>query len=136
MIASVAIANPPNLKADILAMDKKLFDAFNGRDLETFKVVFDPALEFFHDTGGLAGYDKSIENTKRLFANAGDLKRELLLETLEVYPIKDYGAIQTGSHRFCHTENGKPDCGTFKFLQIWKNTKGAWTLVRVVSYGH
>lgn len=134
--AGAVAASQPDLKADILGMDKKLFDAFNGRDLETTKSIFDPTLEFFHDTGGLSGYDKTIANTQRLFANAGDLKRELLPESTEIYPIKDFGAIQTGRHKFCHTENQKLDCGTFKFLHIWKNTKGAWTLVRVVSYAH
>jgi hypothetical protein len=35
-----------------------------------------------------------------------------------------------------HIENGKDDCGTFKFLQIWKHTADGWKLARVVSYGH
>jgi hypothetical protein len=135
-LTGAASANQPDLKAEILAMDKKLFDAFNTRDLETTKAIFDPTLEFFHDTGGLSHYDKAIANTQRLFANAGDLKRELVPESTEIYPIKDFGAIQTGRHKFCHTENQKLDCGTFKFLNIWKNTRGAWTLVRVVSYAH
>ena len=57
-------------------------------------------------------------------------------ETLEVYPIKDYGAIETGTHRFCHTEEGKEICGTFKFLHIWQKEGTTWKVTRVVSYGH
>lgn len=135
-LSSAVSANQPNLNAEILGMDKKLFDAFNARDLEMTKSIFDPTLEFFHDTGGLSNYDKTIANTQRLFSNAGDLKRELVPESTEIYTVKDFGAIQTGRHKFCHTENQKLECGTFKFLHIWKNTKGAWTLVRVVSYAH
>jgi Domain of unknown function (DUF4440) len=129
-------AEAPTLNAEILAMDKQLFDAFNARDLETTKAIFDPSLEFYHDAGGLAGYEQSIENTRRLFANAGDLRRELVPGSVEIYPIKDFGAIETGEHRFCHTENQKLDCGTFKFLHIWKRTDSGWKLVRVVSYAH
>ena len=48
------------------------------------------------------------------------LIRQLVPGSLEVYPIKDYGAIETGRHTFTHTENGKPQVGTFKFMQIWQ----------------
>ena len=34
-----------------------LFTAFNTRDLETYKNYFSEDLEFFHDKGGLTGYD-------------------------------------------------------------------------------
>jgi hypothetical protein len=130
-------AHQPDLKTEILGMDKKLFDAFNSRDVDVFKTVFDTSLEFYHDTGGLAGYEQSIENTKRLFANAGDLRRELLQDSVEIYPIKDFGAIQTGKHRFCHTDKQqKQDCGTFKFLHIWKKSPAGWKVVRIVSYAH
>ncbi|MGP9801781.1 nuclear transport factor 2 family protein [Rheinheimera sp. NSM] len=129
-------ANETSLQDEILQLDKQLFDAFNQRDIETTKAMLDADVEFYHDTGGLADYQQTIANLNRLFANAGDLKRELIPESSEVYPVKDFGAIQTGQHRFCHTENGKPDCGVFKFLHIWKQQDERWTVVRVVSYGH
>jgi len=44
--------------------------------------------------------------------------------------------MQVAAHKFCHTENGKPDCGTFKFVHIWKQTPKGWKIARVVSYGH
>ena len=121
---------------EILAMDSQLFNAFNKRDLETTEKIFDQSLEFFHDTGGVSDYAQSIENSRRLFdANTG-LTRELLLDTVSVYPVPNYGAIQVGKHRFCHPENGVMDCGTFEFLHIWRQQGDAWTLARVVSYGH
>jgi hypothetical protein len=62
--------------------------------------------------------------------------RELVDGSLEVYPIKGYGAIEIGAHRFCHTEDGKLDCGTFRFLQVWRFKDGAWKVSRDVSFGH
>jgi hypothetical protein len=56
--------------------------------------------------------------------------------SLEVHPIKDFGAIHIGKHTFCHWENEKNDCGTFKFLMIWQKKNGGWKISRVVSYDH
>jgi hypothetical protein len=131
-----SFAADPRLQHTILQLDKQLFDAFNQRDIDTSKALLDKDVEFYHDTGGVADYQQTIANLSRLFANAGDLTRELVPGSTEVYPIKDFGAIQTGQHRFCHTEQGKPDCGVFKFLHVWKQHDGRWTVVRVVSYGH
>lgn len=124
------------LYAEIAHMDSVLFNAFNSRDTTEFKTLFTADLEFYHDKGGLTDYTFSIESLKRTAASNTDLKRELIPGSLEVYPIKDYGAIQIGSHRFCHTENGKQDCGTFKFVHIWKKKEGVWKISRVVSYDH
>ncbi len=131
-----ATAEEPSLRDTVLALDKQLFDAFNERDVDTFKRLFDKDLEFFHDTGGVTDYAQAIVNTERLFEADTGLTRELLLDTVSVYPVPNYGAIQVGKHRFCHPENGVMDCGTFEFLHIWRQQGDAWTLARVVSYGH
>ena len=120
----------------IAHLDSVLFNAFNGRDIETFKKLFTTDLEFYHDKGGLTGYEYTIQSLKNTAARNDGLKRELVLGSLEVYPIKDYGAIQIGAHRFCHLENGKQDCGTFKFVHIWKKFGNDWKITRVVSYDH
>lgn len=120
----------------IAHLDNVLFNAFNGRDIETFKKLFTTDLEFYHDKGGLTGYEYTIQSLKNTAARNDGLKRELVLGSLEVYPIKDYGAIQIGAHRFCHLENGKQDCGTFKFVHIWKKFGNDWKITRVVSYDH
>ena len=126
----------PELYATITHMDSVLFNAFNSRDTVKFKTLFTKDLEFYHDKGGLTDYTYTIESLKRTAASNSDLKRELIPGSLEVYPIKDYGAVQVASHRFCHTENGKPDCGTFKFVHIWKKKDNEWVVSRVVSYDH
>lgn len=124
------------LTKEILHMDSVLFNAFNSKDMAVMKNVFAKDLEFFHDKGGLTDYESTMKGFEKLFANTPDIQRQLTPGSTEVYPIKDYGAVQTGMHRFCHKENGKDDCGTFKFLQIWKRTAEGWKLARVVSYDH
>lgn len=128
--------NESTLYREILAMDKSLFDAFNRQDAEGVKAAFSTDLEFFHDTGGVSNFEQNQQATRNLFARNMHLKRELVPGSMEVYPVKDYGAIQTGEHTFCHIENGKNDCGKFKFLHIWKRGADGWKLARVVSYGH
>lgn len=125
-----------DLYKEIARMDSVLFTAFNNRDLEKIKTIFSTDAEFFHDKGGLTHYPQIIENTKQLFERSNGPTRELIAGSMEVYPINDYGAIQTGKHRFCHIENGKNECGIFKFLHIWKKKDNVWTLNRVVSYDH
>jgi ketosteroid isomerase-like protein len=121
----------------IIQMDHIVFDAANKGDLEKLKTLFTEDLEFYHDTGGLDGYTKTMENFQRIFTNFGYTRRVLVEGSIEVYPIKDYGAIQTGLHKFCRLENGELiNCGTYKFTHIWKKTATGWKISRVVSYGH
>jgi len=129
-------AIPSSLYNEISHMDSVLFNAFNNRDIETFKTLFTTDLEFYHDKGGLTDYNYSIQSLKNTAAQNNGLRRELVKGSLEVYPIKDYGAIQIGAHTFCHPENGKMDCGTFKFVHVWKKINNEWKITRVISYDH
>jgi Domain of unknown function (DUF4440) len=123
---------------EIAGMDSVIFDAFNTHDLEKLKTIFSENLEFYHDKDGLAGYEQTINNLKSLFEKNlhTGLRRDLVKGSLEVYPIKDYGAVEICLHRFCHVENGKDDCGVFKNIMIWQNKNGAWKVTRVISYDH
>ena len=124
------------LYKEIAHMDSVLFNAFNTRDTTTFKNVFSTDLEFFHDKGGLTNYEYTINSLRTTALKNNGLRRDLVKGSLEVYPIPGYGAMEIGSHTFCHLENGKQDCGTFKFVQIWQYKNGEWKISRVVSYGH
>ena len=124
------------LYSEIAALDSIVFGAFNSRDVNQFREYFTEDLEFFHDKGGLTGFDHTIKFLESIKASNGDLKRELVKESLEVYPIPGYGAMQIGAHRFCHMENNQVDCGTFRFVHIWQKKDGKWKITRVVSYGH
>ena len=118
----------------IAALDAKVFDAYNRCDLATFGSYFVPKVEFYHDTGG-ATFDRKtvIDNTRKYICNK--VRRELLSATFKVYPIKGFGAIVEGEHRFCEVATGNCE-GIAKFLMIWHNKNGNWQLTKVVSYGH
>ncbi|HXG57562.1 MAG TPA: nuclear transport factor 2 family protein [Thermoanaerobaculia bacterium] len=131
-----SVPKADDLYLEIAEMDRVLFEAFNNRDLRKQETIFARDIEFFHDQAGLLNYDQLIENTKRLFAQNSGLKRTLVPGSLEVYPIKGYGALEVGKHRFCHPESGRNDCGTFKFVQIWQKRSDGWKLTRVISYDH
>ena len=122
----------------IAHMDSVMFNAFNSRDLEVLKILFAPDVEFYNDGKGVTGYDGTIAGFKGIFENkqAADLRRDLLKETLEVYPMPGFGAIEMGTHRFTHTENGQPVIGLMKFVHIWQYKDGQWKVTRVVSVGH
>jgi ketosteroid isomerase-like protein len=121
---------------EIARMDSVLFEAFNTQNLDKLKTLFTDDLEFYHDTGGVALYSQTIKDFKKMFEQNLKIRRELVKGSLEIYPIKNYGAIQTGQHRFCHIENGKDECGTFKFVHVWQKRGGEWKISRVISYNH
>lgn len=125
-----------SLYQEIARLDSVLFDAFNRRDMETFKALFAEDLEFYHDKGGLTDYTYTINSMKEVAKRNDGLRRDLVKGSLEVYPIPGYGAMQIGAHTFCHTEGGKLDCGTFKFAHVWKKVGADWKITRVISYGH
>lgn len=131
-------SSPQNKKlfAEILHMDSVLFKAFNSRDLNTMKTLFTSDLEWFQDNDGKKDYTQTMKDFGSLFTRDYVLTRTLLPGSMEVYPIKNFGAIQTASHEFSHVENGKPEKGTFKFVHIWKKENNEWKLSRVITFDH
>lgn len=135
-VAATIPADPTVLRELVADLDRQMFAAYNAHDVDGLMSMFAADLEFYHDNGGLLGWEQVKAGFTSVFANNKDIRRELVPGTLEVYPIKDYGAIQIGAHRFCHTEDGKADCGTFRFVQLWRFKDGAWKVARDVSFGH
>lgn len=120
----------------IVRMDAKLFDAFNAHNLDAMMAMFADDLEFYQDNDGVSNYQQSKNDFTKMLAGVPDIRRELVKNSLEVYPIKDYGAIEIGIHRFCHKEDGKDECGSFKFVHVWRKTGDSWKISRIISYGH
>ena len=126
------------LTDEISALDSKVFDAFNhcaepGR-LDEHAGYFSPEVEFYHDTGGVTWTrDEMIANTGKYVC--GNFTRELIPDTLKVYPVKDFGAISQGVHRFCQVASGQCE-GLADFVIIWRRQAGQWQITRVLSYGH
>ena len=124
------------LYKEIALQDSILFHYFNTQNFEPFKAMFTKDLEWFQDNDGLILYEKVFENFKNTFNKPFKLTRQLVNGSLEVHPIKNYGAIEIGVHQFKHVENGKEETGTFKFLMIWQHKDGLWKISRVISYDH
>ena len=141
---TVALATPPawsaqavegpDLAAAVATLDAQVFDAYNRCDMHDFSRYFDRKVEFYHDQGG-ASFDRAtvVANTRKYIC--GKVRRELIPDSLHVYPIKDYGAVEEGEHRFCQLDSGKCE-GIAKFVMIWRHRQGRWQLTRVLSYGH
>lgn len=133
-MAAPAADDGATLTHTVAALDAQVFDAYNRCDMDAFSGYFIPKAEFYHDEGGVTwDRDAVVANTRKYIC--GKVRRELLPETLKVYPIKDYGAIEEGEHRFCQIDSGKCE-GIAKFLMIWEHKDGKWLMTRVVSYGH
>ena len=130
--------NQSGLYKTIAAMDSVFFTAFNTCDTTKSKSLFTKDLEFFHDAGGLTNYEQNLISIRYRCSSANKVRRELVPGSMEVYPIKDYGAIEIGQHRFYYAEAGKEEKldGTFKFIHIWVHKNNEWQISRVISFDH
>lgn len=128
-------ANGP-LYEELFRMDSLLFAAFNSRNIEKLKQYFSVGLELYQDNAGVRNYLETMEGFASVFSKDYILNRELVKGSMEMYPIKDFGAIQSGLHTFSHVENGKMERATFKFMHIWEKTKEGWKIKRLITYDH
>lgn len=118
----------------IKSLDARLFDAYNNCDLAMLGSMVSDDLEFYHDqTGLMVGKAPFLAAVKQNIC--GKVQRTLIENTLEVYPLKGYGAVEIGIHRF-HHPNEPGNIGDAKFVHIWHNDNGVWKVTRVISYEH
>ncbi len=133
-VGAQSTPQPDPLFTTIQAQDAKLFDAYNHCDLTTLGAMVSDDLEFYHDQTGLSvGKEPFLAAIKQNIC--GKVQRELLSGTLEVYPLKGYGAVEIGIHRFHHPDAPK-NVGDAKFIMLWQNKDGGWKVTRVISYNH
>jgi ketosteroid isomerase-like protein len=126
--------HPDPLYGTIQALDAKLFNAVNNCDLAVLGSMVSDDLEFYHDQTGLSvGKEAFLTAIKQNIC--GKVQRTLLENTLEVYPLNGYGAVEIGIHRF-HHPNEPDNVGDAKFVHIWHNNNGVWKITRVISYQH
>lgn len=123
----------------ISALDAELFDAYNRCDVEKLASFFTEDLEFYHDQTGLdRGRQSLVDAVKKNIC--GKVRRDLEPGTLEVYPLKNYGAVEIGEHRFCnpkeHEKCVEGNSGIAKFVMLWQNQGGTWKITRVISFDH
>lgn len=131
-------ATQQSLFSAVSKLDADFFDSFNHcaspGQLQKHASYLVPNLEFYHDKGGVtwsrADY---LANTKKNVC--GQFRRELIAASLQVFPIKDYGAIEQGKQKFCWLKSGT--CfGEAQFLILWHHLDNRWVVTRVFSYGH
>jgi hypothetical protein len=116
----------------VVALDSTFFHAYNTCGMATMADMFDEDIEFYHDRGGLSTSKKDL--LQALQNNiCNKVTRILIPGTIEVYEIPGYGAIEMGWHKFFNKQEPNAPQHASKFVQIWKNTNGKWTLARVVS---
>ena len=134
-LGSSQISDHPNTLFDtIKSADSKLFDAYNRCDLAVLGSMVSEDLEFYHDQTGLTvGKEPFLAVIKQNIC--GKVKRTLIENTLEVYPLKGYGAVEIGIHRFSNP-NEPGNVGDAKFVIIWHDVSGTWKVTRTISYEH
>jgi uncharacterized protein DUF4440 len=118
----------------VQSLDTRFFNAYNQCDLATVSSMVADDLEFYHDlTGFSPGRQSLLDALKNNIC--GKVTRELVLGTLEVYPIAKYGAVEIGVHRFHHPDNAE-NIGEAKFITLWQNKDGVWKITRAISFDH
>jgi len=88
---------------------------------------------------GSAFFD-AYNNCQLETMKCGNVHRDPVPGTLEVYPLKGYGAVATGLHRFCDSRKYRTcvegESGVAKFVTLWRKDNGKWRMARVISYDH
>jgi hypothetical protein len=135
-------APPEDLKAKLTELDAQLFEAYNTCEVDKFDSFFAEDVEFYHDQGGLSTGKASLREAIKNNI-CGKVHRTLAPSTLTVYPMKNYGAVQTGIHFFCKPEAAKANggkcpegSGVARFMHLWNYKDGKWRITRVLSYDH
>lgn len=118
------------------SLDAGLFDAVNHCDIERVRDYWAEDAVFLHDkVPPLVGRGAIVDSIKNNLC--GKVVRELVPGTLEVHPLKDYGAVEIGMHRFLHPfSQDHGVVGEAKFIHVWQLKGGTWRITQVISYDH
>jgi uncharacterized protein DUF4440 len=131
-------ATDDTLFRQIAASDSAFFDAYNNCELSKMKAYFTSDVEFYHDQSGLSHLPRLMSDLRTNIC--GKVHRDPVPGTLEVYPLKGYGAVASGLHRFCDSRKyrtcAEGTSGVAKFVTLWRQQNGKWRMSRVISYDH
>jgi hypothetical protein len=116
----------------IVKMDSVFFDAYNTCDLKKQAAIYADDIEFYHDKGGLSTSKTDIiaATEKNI---CGKVTRTLIKGSVEVYPIKDFGAIEIGYHKFFNNQEPDEPAHPSKFIIFWNHLNNEWKITKVVS---
>jgi ketosteroid isomerase-like protein len=122
----------PELQREIEMQDSIFFAAYNVCDLEKQGTIYSDSIEFYHDQGGVMTSKQGIlDGTKKNIC--GKVTRELIKGSIEVYPIKGYGAVEMGLHQFHNNQEKNDKPHPSKFTLLWQKTASGWKIARVIS---
>jgi ketosteroid isomerase-like protein len=123
----------PALHRKIVQLDSTFFDAYNHCEtkLAEYAAFYADDVEFYHDRGGLSSSKADFVAATQQYI-CGKVTRLVLPSTIEVYPIKDYGAIEFGYHSF-HNSVENSTSKPSRFVIVWRQTSDAWHITRVIS---
>lgn len=118
----------------ITRLDSIFFSYYNTCDvnLEKYAAFYSDSIEFFHDTGGFMDSKNEIVESTRKYV-CGHTTRVLVPGSIEVYPIKNYGAVEMGMHTFHNSLEPNAPSHPSKFVVIWKLEQTGWKIKKVVS---
>lgn len=142
---SVLASTEPCLTQTIAARDAVLFDVMFAKcDPVALATLVTDDMEFYHDKGGamdretfVADYAKSC--AAKLAPDAWRSRRELIPETLKVYAIPGFGAVEEGAHRFYERKGDGAErlAGQARFSILWRlGADGQWRMARTFSIDH
>ena len=133
------------IEAEINQVDQLLFGAvFEDCQTDLLNNMLSEDLEFYHDKWGIVAtsaedfINGAKENCKAQTDGRANKSRRVLIEdSVEYYPMNNFGAIQTGIHEFYQLIDGSyKKIETARFTHLWHFENSTWKVKRVLSYDH
>lgn len=139
--ATAQNAQQDDLFKKIKSLDSVLFSLVYKCDAVKIESFFVEDLEFYHDKGGLTKSRAAfmeMQNKNFCGEHPFYLRREPVPGSMKVFPMNNYGAVQTGEHVFfVKGQDGKEVLdGRAKYTHLWKYENDQWRIARVISYDH
>ena len=124
----------PELYKTILQQDSSFFAAYNtcAIHLKEYAAYYADSIEFYHDKGGVSTSKTDIVNATQKNI-CGKVTRELVPNSVEVYPIASFGAIEIGYHQFHNKDEPNAPVHPGRFVIVWKKKNNHWEITRVIS---
>ena len=140
-LTAKAQSNQADLFEIIQSLDSAMFSVVYKCDAQKIESFLSEGLEFYHDKAGpTMSRVAFMETQKKNFCGEHPfyLRREPVPGTMEVFPMDNYGALQTGDHVFYVKDaDGKEMLsGRAKYVHLWQYEVGQWRITRVISFDH
>lgn len=117
----------------IMNADSIFWESYNSCNMNTQEKIYSDNIEFYHDQSGLIATKQQILDATESSV-CGQIRREPVEGSIEVYPINGYGAVEMGLHTFKRITDGESlSSRPGKFIIIWRQMGIEWSISRVIS---